>query len=53
MKPLQRTRAQRSHDVGKIDGTLGAGPRSSVQNIQEKRAIPDHAWPTPALLNAL
>lgn len=53
MKDLQRKLAARGYDVGKIDGILGAGTRSAVQDIQQKLGLPADAWPTRDLLNRL
>lgn len=53
MKQLQSKLAQRGYDVGKIDGILGAGTRSAVQDVQQKLGLPADAWPTRALLNRL
>ncbi|WP_420861477.1 lytic murein transglycosylase [Algirhabdus cladophorae] len=53
MKQLQQKLARRGHDVGKIDGILGAGTRAAVQKEQSRLGLPADAWPTPALLNKL
>ncbi|MBB93049.1 MAG: lytic transglycosylase [Rhodobacteraceae bacterium] len=53
MKALQRKLAARGHDVGGIDGILGAGTRAAVQAEQTRLGMPADAWPTVALLNAL
>jgi membrane-bound lytic murein transglycosylase B len=53
MKALQRKLAARGHDVGKIDGILGAGTRAATQAEQKRLGLPADAWPTRALLNAL
>ena len=53
LKALQRKLAARGHDVGKIDGILGAGTRAAVQDVQRDLGMPADAWPTPALLNRL
>jgi lytic murein transglycosylase len=53
MKQLQEKLAQRGHDVGKIDGILGAQTRTAVQKEQARLGLPADAWPTPALLDAL
>ena len=47
------TLAARGHDVGKIDGILGAAPRNAVRDVQRELGLPADAWPTPALLNRL
>lgn len=53
MKRLQEKLAARGHDVGKIDGILGAGTRAAVQKEQKRLGLPADAWPTVTLLNAL
>ena len=53
MKALQRKLAARGHDVGAIDGILGAGTRAAVQAEQERLGLPADAWPTTTLLNRL
>ncbi|QBF29986.1 lytic murein transglycosylase [Thalassococcus sp. S3] len=53
MKRLQTKLQARGHDVGKIDGILGARTRNAVQTEQKRLGLPADAWPTPALLNAL
>ncbi|WP_306118635.1 MULTISPECIES: lytic murein transglycosylase [unclassified Roseitalea] len=53
MKQLQRKLAARGHDVGEIDGILGAGTRAAVRLEQQRLGMPADAWPTQALLAAL
>ena len=53
MKQLQQKLAALGHDVGKIDGILGAGTRAAVQAEQKRLGQPADAWPTRELLNAL
>ncbi|MEM9426064.1 MAG: lytic murein transglycosylase [Pseudomonadota bacterium] len=53
MKALQRMLAERGHDVGGIDGILGAKTRRAVQLEQQRLGLPADAWPTVELLNAL
>lgn len=53
MKILQTKLQARGHDVGKIDGILGAGTRAAVQAEQQRLGLPADAWPTRALLNKL
>lgn len=53
MKSLQKKLSARGHDVGKIDGILGAQTRVAVQKEQVRLGLPADAWPTRALLNAL
>ncbi|MFY9210185.1 MAG: lytic murein transglycosylase [Aestuariivita sp.] len=53
MKALQRKLQERGHDVGGIDGILGAGTRAAVRLEQARLGLPVDAWPTRALLNGL
>lgn len=53
MQALQRKLQARGHDVGKVDGILGAKTRAAVQAEQERLGMPADAWPTPALLSRL
>lgn len=53
MKALQSKLQARGHDVGKVDGILGARTRIAVQLEQQRLGLPADAWPTPALLGKL
>ena len=53
MKRLQTKLQARGHNVGKIDGILGAGTRGAVQAEQKRLGLAADAWPTRALLNRL
>jgi len=53
MTALQEKLAALGHDVGKIDGILGAGTRAAVQKEQVRLGLPADGWPTRALLDAL
>ena len=53
MKQLQKKLQARGHDVGKIDGILGAKTRAVVQSEQQRLGLPADAWPTAALLNKI
>lgn len=53
MKALQRKLQALGHDVGKIDGILGALTRIAVQKEQARLGLPADAWPTAALLGRL
>ena len=53
MKSLQRKLQARGHDVGDVDGILGARTRIAVQSEQKRLGLPADAWPTPALLSKL
>jgi lytic murein transglycosylase len=53
MKQLQEKLAARGHDVGKIDGILGAGTRAATRAEQLRLGLPADGWPTAELLNRL
>ncbi len=53
MQQLQKKLQRRGHDVGKIDGILGAKTRAAVQSEQMRLGLPADAWPTPGLLGRL
>jgi lytic murein transglycosylase len=53
MKALQEKLQALGHDVGKIDGILGAGTRTALQKEQLKRGLPADGWATLEVLNAL
>jgi lytic murein transglycosylase len=53
MKALQDKLTALGHDVGKIDGILGAGTRTAVQKEQVRLGLPADGWPTKDLLDAL
>lgn len=53
MVELQRKLQARGHDVGAIDGILGAMTRAAVQKEQARLGLPADAWPTRELLDAL
>ncbi|WP_371038190.1 lytic murein transglycosylase [Rhodosalinus sp. FB01] len=53
MKALQRKLAGMGHDVGGVDGILGAKTRIAVREVQARLGLPADGWPTPALLDRL
>ena len=53
MTALQEKLAALGHDVGQIDGILGAGTRTAVQKEQVRLGLPADGWPTKELLDAL
>jgi len=53
MQSLQQKLEARGHDVGGIDGILGAKTRAAVQAEQMRLGLPADAWPTAELLSAL
>jgi lytic murein transglycosylase len=53
MQQLQQKLSARGHDVGGIDGILGAMTRAAVQAEQQRLGMPADAWPTLDLLNQL
>jgi len=53
MKALQKKLKARGHDVGKVDGILGAKTRAAVQKEQQRLGLPADAWPTKAFIGKL
>ncbi len=53
IKALQRKLVARGHDVGNIDGIIGAKTRAAVQAEQIRLGLPADAWPTAELLDRL
>ncbi len=53
MKALQEKLTGLGHDVGQIDGILGAGTRTAVQKEQVRLGLPADGWPTQDLLDVL
>ncbi|MAY33511.1 MAG: lytic murein transglycosylase [Rhodovulum sp.] len=53
MKALQSKLQARGHDVGGVDGILGAKTREAVQKEQLRLGLPADAWPTTELLSKL
>jgi len=53
MKALQKKLKTRGHDVGKVDGILGAKTRAAVQKEQMRLGLPADAWPTATLVKKL
>ncbi|MBK1649635.1 lytic murein transglycosylase [Rhabdochromatium marinum] len=53
MRQLQQKLRAHGHDIGKIDGILGAKTRAAVRAEQQRLGWPADAWPTPKLLQAL
>ncbi|QMU60086.1 MAG: lytic murein transglycosylase [Boseongicola sp.] len=53
MKTLQEKLAARGHDVGGVDGILGAKTRDAIQSEQTRLGLPADAWPTRELLSKL
>ena len=50
---LQTILVDRGHDVGKIDGIVGARTRAAVRQEQVNFGLPADAWPTKELLALL
>jgi len=50
---LQRRLAAKGHDVGKIDGFLGAMTRAAVKAEQQRMGMPADSYPTHELLGKL
>ena len=53
LKDLQRVLAKRGHDVGEIDGKLGAGTRAAVKAEQIKLGLPADGYPDADLVSRL
>ncbi|WP_376875437.1 lytic murein transglycosylase [Albirhodobacter sp. R86504] len=53
MQALQTKLRARGHDVGAVDGILGALTRNAVQREQARLGMPADAWPTKQLLDSL
>ncbi len=53
MQALQKKLTALGHDVGGIDGILGAKTREAVQIEQQRLGLPADAWPTSELLGKL
>ncbi len=53
IQSLQRKLEARGHDVGGIDGILGAMTRAAVRSEQQRLGLPADSWPTRELLNNL
>lgn len=53
MQAMQRKLAARGHDVGGIDGILGAMTRAAIRIEQERLGLSADAWPTRQLLDLL
>ena len=53
MIALQKKLKKRGHDVGKVDGILGAKTRAAVQAEQSRLGLPADAWPTVKLISNL
>ena len=53
IRELQQLLARRGHDVGKLDGFLGAKSRAAVKAEQIKLGLPADSYPTPELVQRL
>ena len=53
IRELQQLLVKRGHDVGKIDGFLGAKSRTAVKAEQIKLGLPADSYPTPELVERL
>jgi lytic murein transglycosylase len=53
IQTLQRRLEARGHDVGGVDGILGAMTRAAVRAEQKRLGLPADSWPTRELLNNL
>ncbi len=52
MKQLQQLLPKKGHDVGKIDGIIGAGTRSAIKKEQLRLGLPADSYPSAELLEA-
>jgi lytic murein transglycosylase len=52
-KEIQRRLAKLGHDVGKIDGVIGAGTRQAIRTVQIQYGLPADGYPSQALLARL
>jgi peptidoglycan hydrolase-like protein with peptidoglycan-binding domain len=52
-KELQTLLTQRGHDVGRIDGIVGAGTRAAVKKEQVRLGIVADSYPTVELIEKL
>ena len=50
---MQKLLAKRGHDVGKVDGMIGAGTRAAVKAMQIDLGMPADSYPDAALLQRL
>ena len=53
VRDLQEILARQGHDVGNIDGVLGAKTRVAVKAMQKRFGLPADSWPTPELMDRL
>ncbi len=53
IKTLQRLLQRRGHDVGKVDGIIGAKTRAAVKKEQLRLGLPADGYPTTELLARL
>ncbi len=53
IEALQRRLVARGHDVGGVDGILGAMTRAAVRAEQKQLGLPADSWPTRDLLGRL
>lgn len=53
VKQLQRLLKRRGHDVGKVDGIIGAKSRAAIKAMQIKFRMPADSYPTPQLMKRL
>jgi lytic murein transglycosylase len=53
IRELQLLLTQRGHDVGKVDGILGAQSRTAVKAMQMRYGLPADSWPTAELLDRM
>ena len=52
-KEVQRLLTKLGHDVGKIDGVIGAGTRQAIRSVQIQYGLPADGYPSQELLARL
>jgi lytic murein transglycosylase len=53
IKEVQERLKQRGHDVGGVDGIIGANTRAAVKAVQQQLGLPADSYPDPTFLAAL
>ena len=53
MKEAQQLLQKLGHDVGKVDGIIGAQTRAAVKAVQQQLGLPADSYPDPTFLAAL
>jgi hypothetical protein len=53
IKEVQERLKQLGHDVGGVDGIIGANTRAAVKAVQQQLGLPADSYPDPTFLTAL